>query len=83
MSNTGRSPTGTQQDVEKILQLRARITQRLNVRRRVGFASRLAVASLDGFFDHPANIHSVCHSAVFVFSGVPNWFFNSLLVGKI
>jgi hypothetical protein len=49
------------QDVEKVLQLRSRIAQRLNVRRRVRFASSLAAALLDGLFEHPVGYaDSVC-----------------------
>ena len=59
MSNTGRSPTGTEQDVERILRLRFRMARRLNVR-----------CTLDGFFDDPANIHPLCNWPFCFFRGV-------------
>ena len=40
--------------LKKTRQHRSRIAQRLNVRRRVRFASLLTAASLDGLFEHPA-----------------------------
>ena len=46
--------------------LRFRVTQRLNVRRKVRFASSLAAALLDGLFEHPAGVivgASICSPA--------------------
>jgi hypothetical protein len=42
------------QDVEKVLQRRSHIVQRLNVQPKVRFASSLAAALLEGLFEHPA-----------------------------
>ena len=47
--------------LKKTRQHRSRIAQRLNVRRRVRFASLLAAASLDGLFEHPAGISTRHH----------------------
>lgn len=47
------------QDAEKASQGRSRLAQRLTVRPRVGFASPLAAALLDGLFAHPARLFSV------------------------
>jgi hypothetical protein len=46
------------QDVEKVLQLCSRVAQKLNVRKKVRFASSLAAASLEGLFEHPAESFS-------------------------
>jgi hypothetical protein len=42
------------QPVDKARQQRSRITQRLNVRQRVRFASSFAAALLDGLSEQPA-----------------------------
>jgi hypothetical protein len=71
-----------QQDAEKGRQLRSRIAQRLNVRLRVRFASLLAVALLDGLFDHPADsLHIVCDFAPSVFSETPKHFSTTCQLG--
>jgi len=68
------------QDVEKVLQLRSRVAQRLNVRDKVRFASPLAPALLEDLFEHPVD-HS--HSGYDVHAiesdRVSEWLFNSLL----
>ncbi|WHZ26684.1 MAG: hypothetical protein OJF51_001480 [Nitrospira sp.] len=46
-------PRDDEQNVEKVIQLRSRIAQRLNVRQRVRFASSLAAALLECLFEHP------------------------------
>ena len=45
--------------LDKVRQRRSRITQGLNVRHRVRFASSLAAALLDGLFAHPAWLFNV------------------------
>jgi len=42
------------QDAEKVLQLRSRFVQILNVPQRVRLGPSLAAALLEGLFEHPA-----------------------------
>jgi hypothetical protein len=68
--------------VEKVCQQRSRIAQRLNVRQRVRFASSLAAAFLDGYFDRPAGFSDgICGLLQGCIPGVSKLFFNSLLEG--
>jgi hypothetical protein len=54
------SRSHTEQDVEKVVQLCSRGAQRLDVQNRVGLASSLAAAALEGsLFEHSARSYVV------------------------
>ena len=72
----GRTGCDVWQDAEKVRQLRSRFAQRLDVRHKVRLAFSLAAALLDGLFEHPAGVLSLCHRhAGSRSSTVPKWFF--------